>query len=41
MELNLEDYIECIALVVISVSAIVTAFYVQKIYNVLKSKKSS
>jgi hypothetical protein len=36
MEAELEDYIESVALILITVGVIATALYVQKIYNLPK-----
>jgi hypothetical protein len=38
-ETKLEDIIECVALVLITVGVVATAFYVQKIHELLKRGK--
>jgi hypothetical protein len=38
MEVKMEDYIECIALIVISGGVIATAIYAEKIFRLLSNK---
>jgi hypothetical protein len=40
MEAELEDLVECVALILIAVGVLATALYAEKIYKLLRNKEN-